>query len=233
MMNKAITVIFWAAMLSAVSAAPRISVDNETFSGGPVAENSRVEAVFRLTNTGTQPLRITNVRPDCGCTIAAYDTLIAPGGTSIFKPVVDIRGMRPGLMRRGITVTSNAANTPTLRLMIEAAIIPIVGVSPNHLTLTGTETGAVNLTSAKKDLNVNSVIFRPHESGNTPSWAANVPLNLNYRFNASDSTNADGQRVYSLVITPPGTKGEPMTGVFVINTNHPDRREITISGKMQ
>ncbi|MCL2690156.1 MAG: DUF1573 domain-containing protein [Chitinispirillia bacterium] len=233
MRYKTFAMILLTAGLTAVFAAPKIEVNNATFSGGEIAENSKVEAVFRLTNTGTKPLRITNVRPDCGCTVAAYDTLIAPGKTSVFKPVVDVRGMRPGLMRRGITVTSDAANSPTLRLMIEASIIPYIEVSENHLTFTSAAPGTITLSSAKKDLNVTGIVFNPQNSGNVANWAANVPFNVNYQFGASDSTRADGLKVYRLVITPPTINGEPMNGRFVITTNHPDRKEISIQGRVQ
>jgi len=233
MMRKTITAVLLAVGLTAVFAAPKIEVDNTTFNGGTVAENSKVEAVFRLTNTGTQPLRITSVRPDCGCTVAAYDSVIAPGKTSVFKPVVDVKGMRAGLMRRGITVASDAANTPSLRLMVEANIEPFIEVSVNHLVFTGTAASSVTLASAKKDLNITSVIFTPQSSGNVSNWASNVPLNLGYQFNTSDSTHANGLKVYKLIITPPSTNGEAMAGTFVISTNHPNRREITINGRVQ
>ena len=234
MIKKTIAAVLLTAVFAAALAAPRIEVDNTTFNGGNIAENSKVEAVFRLTNTGTKPLRITNVRPDCGCTVASHDTLIAPGKTSVFKPVVDVRGMRAGLMRRGITVTSDAANTPSLRLTVEAAIVPFIELSANYLEFTGAAAQTLTLASAKKDLNVTSVLFTPHSGGNAPSWVSNVPLNLIYQFNAADTARADRQNVYRLTITPPGTNGgESMRGTFVISTNHPDRREITINGMVQ
>jgi len=233
MIQKTIAAVLLAAGFAVISAAPKIEVNNTTFNGGEIAENSKVEAVFRLTNIGTKPLRITNVRPDCGCTVAAYDTLIDPGKTSVFKPVVDVRGMRPGLMRRGITVTSDAVNSPTLRLMIEAAIIPHIEISENNFSLTSAAASTITLSSGKKDLNVTGVTFMPQNSGNVPNWASNVPLNVSYQFSASDSTRADGLKVYRLVITAPAVSGEPMNGRFVINTNHPDRKEISIHGRIQ
>ncbi|MCL2219507.1 MAG: DUF1573 domain-containing protein [Chitinispirillia bacterium] len=223
-----------AGALISVFAAPQVQVDNMTFNGGPINEGSTVHATFKLTNTGDQPLRITNVRPGCGCTVVSYDSVIAPGKTGVIKPKVDLKGMRPGHMNRGVTVTSNAANTPTLQLIIEATILPIIEVSENYLTFPNAAKKTITLASAKKDLKISGIVFTPHESGrNTPGWASNVPLTLSYTFTATDSTRAGGLNVYKLDITPPGAGGDPVNGAFLITTNHPDKGEIVINGRIQ
>jgi hypothetical protein len=232
--RKCVCTLLLAAGFAAISAEPQVRIENMTFNAGTVSENAIIEAVFRLTNTGTQPLRVTQVRPDCGCTVADYDSLIAPGNTGSIKSVVNLRGMRPGLMRRGVNVTSNAANNPTFKLMIEAVIQPNIEVSENYLTFVNAAAQTVTLASSKRDLKVSSVVFRPHTGGeNVPGWASNAPLNLNYRFTPSSSAREDGLRAYDLEITPPNTNGETVIGVFHITTNHPDRKEIVIHGRAQ
>jgi len=233
--RKSALALLTAAGLAALWAAPQIKVDNMVFNGGTVSENSTVKAVFTLTNTGTQPLRITSVRPGCGCTVVSYDSVIAPGKSGTIKPAVDLKGFRPGHMSRGVTVNSNAANSPTLQLTIEVTITPTIEVSENYIVFANAAPKTMTLSSAKKDLAVSGVVFKPQGGGggNAPRWASNAPVTIDYKFNASDSTRADGLKVYRLDLTPPSTDGETLSGVFVITTNHPDKKEISINGRTQ
>ncbi|MCL2433912.1 MAG: DUF1573 domain-containing protein [Clostridia bacterium] len=231
--RKSACLLLTAAMFAALYAVPQVKIENETFDAGSVSENTKINAVFQLTNTGTQPLRVTQVRPDCGCTVADYDTLIAPGKTGVIKSAVDLKGMRPGLMRRGVNVTTNSAENPTFKLTIAATIIPTIEVSEGYLTFVNAQAQTITLSSSKKDLKVNGVTFTPHSGGGTPGWASNSPLTLDYKFTTSNSTREDGLRVYDLNITPPDTRGETVIGVFRITTNHPNKKEIIIHGRSQ
>jgi len=236
--RKTICALFLTAGLAALMAAPKLKIDNMTFNGGSVAEgrDTVVKAVFKLTNTGNEPLKLTSVRPGCGCTVVKYDSIIAPGKTGVIEPVVNIKGFRPGHMSRGVTVTSNDADNPSVSLTIEANIVPIIDVSENYLEFYSAGKKSVYLSSAKRDLKVASVVFKPQQGSgaNIPGWASNVPLNLKYSFAPSDSARADGLKVYKLDIdSPPGTSSEPVAGEILISTNHPDRKEIVIRGRAQ
>ena len=113
-----------AGLASAVAAAgPEFRVDNATFDGGDAVVNSKVNAVFTITNTGTDTLKITSLRAPCGCTVAQYDPAIAPGETGAIRPVVDLVNMRPGRMSRVVHITTNAPNAQAVTLTITANII--------------------------------------------------------------------------------------------------------------
>jgi hypothetical protein len=236
MVRKILCALLLTAGLATVAAAPELKIDKSTFSAGTVTEgkDAKVRAVFKLTNTGNEPLRITSVRPGCGCTVVKYDSVIAPGKTGVIEPEVNITGFRSGLMNRDVTVTSNAANSPTVKLIIEANIIPSIEVSENYLEFESAGKKSVYLSSAKGDLKVAGVVFRPYQGGgDIPAWASNVPLNLKYRFAPSDSARADGLKVYKLDIDPPGSGGDPVMGEILISTNHPNKKEIVIRGRAQ
>lgn len=47
---------------------PAIAWEASTFDFGDIYQNDKVEHTFKFTNTGTQPLIITNVEVTCGCT---------------------------------------------------------------------------------------------------------------------------------------------------------------------
>lgn len=63
---------------------------------------------FVFTNTGNEPLIITNVKSTCGCTVPTKPTEpILPGKTG----KIDVKyNMNPGPIRKTITVESNASN---------------------------------------------------------------------------------------------------------------------------
>ncbi|MDR0331213.1 MAG: DUF1573 domain-containing protein [Chitinispirillales bacterium] len=235
-MRKTLAALLLPAMAAAVFAAPELKADKTVFNGGDAAEGSSVKAVFKLTNTGNEPLKISSVRPGCGCTVVKYDSVIAPGKTGVIEPVVNLKGFRPGFMSRGVTVTSNAANTPTLSLTIEANVMAAVEVSENYLTFEGAGKKTITLSSPKKDLKVSDVIFTPRDNSGVPGWAINAPHKVNYKFAPSDSARADGYKVYKLDIDSPGVGGKgagTVIGVFEITTNHPERKGIVIGGEIR
>jgi len=47
---------------------PAITWDKNTYDFGDIFQGEKVERVFRFTNSGTEPLIITNVEVTCGCT---------------------------------------------------------------------------------------------------------------------------------------------------------------------
>lgn len=72
---------------------------------------------FEFTNTGDEPLIITNVQSTCGCTVPSKPTEpIAPGKTG----KIDVKyNMHTGPIRKTITVESNAVNVEEGRVAIK------------------------------------------------------------------------------------------------------------------
>jgi len=235
-LRKTLSALLLTAGAAAVFAAPEIKVDKTTYSGGDAAEGSVLKAQFKVTNTGNETLKITSVRPGCGCTVVSYDSVIAPGKSGFIKPEVNLKGFRPGQNSRGVTVTSNAAGSPTLHLMIEFNVTPpveAIKVSDNYIDFDGSAKQTLFLSSAKKDLKVNDIVFKPQGGQNVPSWAANAAMKVKYTFAAADSSRDDGLKMYKLDINTPGTGKEPVLGTFEITTNHPDMKDISIGGRVR
>lgn len=103
-------------------AAPRIAFDSKIFDCGIVVEGKteKINAVFVVKNTGDAALKLEKVRPGCGCTVVKYDSLIQPGKSTKIESAVNIKGYRSGPISKSITVTSNAENEPTVRLVPES-----------------------------------------------------------------------------------------------------------------
>ena len=83
-------------------------------------ENGIREFVFK--NTGNAPLIISNVKSTCGCTIPKKpEKPILPGESEKIQVKYDTK--RVGFIRKSITVTSNAASSPTTILKIKGQVV--------------------------------------------------------------------------------------------------------------
>ena len=65
---------------------PVLSLDKTTHDFGDIFQGDVVETTFKFTNTGNQPLMITNIQPTCGCTTPQWPRdPIMPGGKGEIK----------------------------------------------------------------------------------------------------------------------------------------------------
>jgi hypothetical protein len=90
-----------------------IKYDNDKFEFGVVDEGEVVKHVFKFTNTGSEPLLITNARGSCGCTVPTWPhEPVAPGATGEIKVEFNTKG-KPGNQSKRVTVTANTVPTET------------------------------------------------------------------------------------------------------------------------
>lgn len=77
---------------------------------GTIHQNDNGERTFSFTNTGKEPIVISQVKTSCGCTVPSYSkTPILPNETSEIK--VKYATNRIGVFKKTITVISNASET--------------------------------------------------------------------------------------------------------------------------
>ncbi|HRZ42113.1 MAG TPA: DUF1573 domain-containing protein [Bacteroidales bacterium] len=94
--------------------------------------NDAGKCEFKFTNTGDEPLILTGVRADCGCTTPSYtQEPILPGAAG--KITVQYDNSRVGYFNKGITVTTNS-NPNTLRLTIKGNVVKEQGAAPVNPT---------------------------------------------------------------------------------------------------
>jgi hypothetical protein len=98
-------------------AQPAIKFADENHEFGEVIEGKLASYEFQITNTGNQPLIISNVQASCGCTTPYWTKdPIMPGKTGSIKAAYNSSG-RPGPFNKSLTVVSNAGNgTKTLHI---------------------------------------------------------------------------------------------------------------------
>jgi hypothetical protein len=98
---------------------------SETIDYGTVAANSDGKREFVFTNNGNKPLIITNATGSCGCTVPTYSKEpIAPGAKGVIGVKYDTsRAGQP--FTKTVTITSNAAGTPSKTLTIKGNVLAV------------------------------------------------------------------------------------------------------------
>jgi hypothetical protein len=87
-------------------------------------EAGKQTATFTFTNTGTEPIVVSAVRPSCGCTAADYTKEpVQPGGKGHVKATYDPANRSSGKFDKSVTVTTNANPSVTI-LRIEGDATP-------------------------------------------------------------------------------------------------------------
>jgi hypothetical protein len=83
---------------------------------------------FAFTNTGAEPLVISNVRSSCGCTIPSWPHDPIPAkGTGVIKVTYDTN--RVGKFNKTITIFSNVGEEPIV-LKISGEVLPEPAAAP-------------------------------------------------------------------------------------------------------
>ncbi|KAA5824124.1 DUF1573 domain-containing protein [Algibacter amylolyticus] len=120
-MKQLITILFIGLISFGINAQAKIEFKAETIDYGTIEKGADGVRVFEFTNTGNEPLIISNVKSSCGCTVPSKpDGPIMPGKTGEIKVKYDTNRVNP--IRKTITVMSNA-DTPTVALKIKGLVV--------------------------------------------------------------------------------------------------------------
>jgi hypothetical protein len=93
----------------------------ETHSFGKIEQGKPVTHEFTFTNTGTDPIVISNVSASCGCTTPSYTKdPVLPGKTGSIKATYNAAAM--GSFNKSITVFSNAESA-NLTLFLKGEVV--------------------------------------------------------------------------------------------------------------
>ncbi|MEM7086584.1 MAG: DUF1573 domain-containing protein [Bacteroidota bacterium] len=121
-MKKIILVAAIALISFATNAQAKIQFKTDAIDYGQIEKGSDGLRIFEFTNTGNQPLVISDVKSSCGCTVPEKPKEpIAPGASSVIKVKYDTK--RVGKIRKTVTVYSNATE-PIKALKIKGEVMP-------------------------------------------------------------------------------------------------------------
>lgn len=86
---------------------------NDIYNFGEIKKGDVISYNFKFKNTGKEPLIIKDAIATCGCTVPEIPKEpILPGAEGILKVVFNSAGKPAGPLRKQVTVTSNALNSP-------------------------------------------------------------------------------------------------------------------------
>jgi Protein of unknown function (DUF1573) len=142
-------------------AAPKIEIAPETKDAGTVAKGHVIDTTFVVKNTGGSDLIISDARPGCGCTVAAFDKLIKPGAEGKIVTAVDTKSFS-GPISKSLLIVSNDPERPQINLFIKATVKPFVDVLPQPY---------VRFAGVKGDSDTREVILVSEEKTFKPSVA--------------------------------------------------------------
>lgn len=120
-MKQLITMLCIGLLSLSMHAQAKIEFKSDTIDYGTIEKGSNGVRVFEFTNTGDEPLIISQVKSSCGCTIPKKPKdPILPGKTGEIEVKYDTNRVNP--IRKTITVISNA-ETPTVALKIKGLVV--------------------------------------------------------------------------------------------------------------
>ncbi|MGQ9864143.1 MAG: DUF1573 domain-containing protein [Bacteroidia bacterium] len=100
----------------------QIKFEKEEHDFGKIKEGEKVQYRFKFKNTGSAPVRITDVKPSCGCTSPEWTKdVVPPGGEGYVEVIFDSQG-RQGTQNKSVTVLAEA-DPPTYILRFTGEVI--------------------------------------------------------------------------------------------------------------
>jgi hypothetical protein len=243
---KNVLLILTIAVLSSMAASAQAKLEivgGETYDWGKVKppKEGYLEAEIKMKNVGTKALRITDVRPGCGCTKTDPDKFeLNPGEISTMKVKLNISPSQAGPVQKNITVSwadlegakalsaNKANNTPIpmgtdttivsgyvwLKADIQRALMvaPAPYFSFSDLRLNQESTAKLQITNnADQDIILSDWVT---EGGLVCNQATRVTLK-------------PGQTIEVVARVSPAVKGNYSGGVKV-KTSHPDHPELDL-----
>ena len=102
-------ILAFANQVQAQESVPVISFKENSIDFGDIVQGQKVEHTFVLTNTGKQPLIISNVAATCGCTVPSWPKEpVAPGKSAEIKVSFNSTG-KVGKQNSVVRIYSNAS----------------------------------------------------------------------------------------------------------------------------
>lgn len=91
-----------------------LTFESNTHDFGNITQGDVVERVFKFTNTGNQPLIITNIQTSCGCTTPVWPRdPVMPGGKGEIKVGFNSSG-KLNKQTKTLPIISNAVNEASI-----------------------------------------------------------------------------------------------------------------------
>ena len=203
-------------------AAPQITADSTTWDFGTVVSGTVLVHTFVLTNTGSDPLHISNVSTSCGCTVAqlAKSTLNPGESTNL---TVTWHSAGTGDASKTVMVNSDDPIQSRLDLVLTATLVlnaPKISVDPASFDF--------GITSSGTEL-VHT--FRLSNAGDQPLVISEVSTTCSCTTaGLGPMTLAPGESTdFQITYSPTGSGKQESTVTIKSNDPSPSRGTVTVS----
>lgn len=192
-----------------LAAQPKFSVEGgKRFDFGVLHSSASVDRVLRISNSGSDTLRITNVSGSCGCTgTLLSDGDIPPGGSGTLKITFDPAKFSGGV-EKVVSMRTNDPAEPNPHITFTATVRKILDVDRTHLVITSPAGSAATET----------LMVKNHADVPVRVSAAALPPDV--RLDLPDEVIPPGGSVVLLCTVNP-TKPGILKGDLTISTDHP------------
>jgi hypothetical protein len=216
-------IAFFAFSISAFSQ-PKIEIiGGDTYNWGTVSlKENPLKAKIKLKNAGTEVLKISEVKPGCGCTTAPLDTnILNPGQIATLDVTLRTSvGNSSQEITKSIRINSNDPKDPTKYLYLKASVYVPLTLSMQYFPFGDMQVGydyssTVKLKNNTKDkVTISDLIIEPNI----------MDVNLKGKY-----TLGPGEE-YELVAKVKPTKVGYFNSTVKFKTNLADMPDVTITG---
>ena len=110
---------------AAAPAGPQITFEETAFEAGDTPAGAKLSHDFVVKNTGSADLEIKRVAPGCGCTVASFDKVVAPGQSGKITIEVTLYEEWAGRkINQSAVVETNDPEAQYTSLTISANLLP-------------------------------------------------------------------------------------------------------------
>ncbi|MGQ9819389.1 MAG: DUF1573 domain-containing protein [Candidatus Kapaibacteriales bacterium] len=197
-------------------------IGGDTYNWGTVkSTDDPLKAKVKLRNAGTELLKISAVKPGCGCTTAPLDkSELNPGEEATLDITLHIGGAG-NEVTKSIRISSNDPNEPNKYLYLKATVFHPISLSPTqYFTFNEMTVGKESMSKLTLKNNTN----REVKLSNVEFSPADLSLNL-----PKEKILKPGETFELIAKVTPQKKGYFNCSVK-IQTTDPDMKEIVIPG---
>lgn len=159
---KNITILITMLLFCSISvfAQPKIEVQGGTvFDLGEVYSGMKAEHVVKIKNVGHDMLRISDIKPQCGCTatmMSEAEKTLNPNAEGKLSISINTTNFNPGKYTKQVYITSNDTSSGKLSLFFNLNVITALKLDPMFISfdnckLDTTYTKSITLTNPSKE----------------------------------------------------------------------------------
>ena len=200
------------------SAAPQIQVQNPSHNFGTLIQGKKLDHTFTVRNSGDSPLKISHIRPACGCTaVNASSPVVNPGKTSEIKVSFDSANFS-GSVSKTVAVESNDPSNPVITLTLTGTVSEEISIKPRQL----------NLGQVRPEV-ASSTVITVENRGIKPLKLTSIKSPMpQMAIKPDKALLKPGESVKISVTVTPRHEDRVLSGYVAITTDNPEKQEIMV-----